>query len=79
MHFRVANNAAALQARALAGIRDRFHTPVARPPDSVDWNAVLKEVHETAQDPVARAELNARLRIVMPQLIQEAMQAPQEQ
>ncbi len=73
-HFRVANRLAAMQAGALAGIKDRFYTPSKRPPDTLDWNAVMAEVRGSANNPVARAELNARLRQVLPQLIQMAMQ-----
>lgn len=78
-HYRVANRLAAMQAGALASIRDRFYTPSQRPPDTMDWDAVLQEVHDTASNPVARAELNARLAQVMPELFQQAQQAAEEQ
>lgn len=79
MHFRVAARTAGMQSRALAGIKDRFHTPKERPPDQIDWNAVMAEVRATAGSPVARNELNLRLKMIMPQLLQQAQQATEEQ
>lgn len=79
MHFRVARKTAAMQASALAGIKDRFHTPVERPPGGIDWNAVMVEVRKTENDPVGRAALNFRLKKVMPQIIEQAQAAVEEQ